>query len=113
MISTCITSSKKIVLLVIAFHFATSLNIYYKREPCFTGLGFNIRGGVDIPYVQGDSGIFVTKIREDGAAFLDGRLREGDKILEVNICKYSTFLVRIAWTFHKNFMTCDAMYLHN
>lgn len=75
MISTCITSSKKIV---------------------FTGLGFNIRGGVDIPYVQGDSGIFVTKIREDGAAFLDGRLREGDKILEVNICRYSTFLVRIA-----------------
>lgn len=48
------------------------------------GLGFNIRGGVDIPYVQGDSGIFVTKIREDGAAFLDGRLREGDKILEIN-----------------------------
>ncbi|XP_048734620.2 disks large homolog 1-like isoform X1 [Ostrea edulis] len=48
------------------------------------GLGFNIRGGVDIPYVQEDSGIFVTKIREDGAAFLDGRLKEGDKILEIN-----------------------------
>ncbi|XP_062568419.1 synaptojanin-2-binding protein-like [Saccostrea cucullata] len=48
------------------------------------GLGFNIRGGVDIPYVQGDSGIFVTKIREDGAAFQDGRLREGDKVLEIN-----------------------------
>jgi hypothetical protein len=33
--------------------------------------------------VQEDSGIFVTKIREDGAAFIDGRLKEGDKILEV------------------------------
>lgn len=57
--------------------------------------------------MQGDSGIFVTKIREDGAAFLDGRLREGDKILEVNICIYSTFLVRIASTFHNNLMTLD------
>ncbi|KAK3092799.1 hypothetical protein FSP39_007319 [Pinctada imbricata] len=48
------------------------------------GLGFNIRGGVDIPYLPGETGIFVTKIREDGAAFKDGRLQEGDKILEVN-----------------------------
>ena len=49
----------------------------------YTGLGFNIRGGVDIPHVNGDTGIFVTKIRENGAAFKDGRLKEGDKILEV------------------------------
>ncbi|XP_013405737.1 synaptojanin-2-binding protein [Lingula anatina] len=49
-----------------------------------TGLGFNIRGGSDIPYIQGDSGIFVTKIRDDGAAAADGRLQEGDKIIEIN-----------------------------
>ncbi|XP_077862566.1 synaptojanin-2-binding protein-like [Saccoglossus kowalevskii] len=48
-----------------------------------TGLGFNIRGGVDQPYINQDSGIFVTKIREDGAAGKDGRLMIGDKILEV------------------------------
>ncbi|KAL3873652.1 hypothetical protein ACJMK2_036746 [Sinanodonta woodiana] len=48
------------------------------------GLGFNIRGGVDIPHVKGDVGIFVTKIRENGAAYKDGRLKEGDKILEIN-----------------------------
>lgn len=48
------------------------------------GLGFNIRGGVDIPHVPGDTGIFVTRLKEDGAAFKDGRLKEGDKILEVN-----------------------------
>lgn len=49
-----------------------------------SGLGFNIRGGTDIPHVPGDTGIFVTRLKEDGAAFKDGRLKEGDKILEVN-----------------------------
>lgn len=49
-----------------------------------TGLGFNIRGGVDSPYLHEDNGIFVVKIREDGAAFKDGRLKEGDKVLEIN-----------------------------
>jgi len=32
------------------------------------GLGFNIRGGNDAPYVKEDFGIFVTKIRDSGAA---------------------------------------------
>ncbi|WAR20159.1 SYJ2B-like protein [Mya arenaria] len=49
-----------------------------------TGLGFNIRGGIDNPHIPGDSGIFVTKVRENGAAFRDGRLKEGDKILQIN-----------------------------
>jgi len=49
-----------------------------------TGLGFNIRGGVDNPHIPGDTGIFVTKIRENGAAFKDGRLKEGDKIFAIN-----------------------------
>ncbi|XP_078671781.1 synaptojanin-2-binding protein-like isoform X2 [Branchiostoma floridae x Branchiostoma belcheri] len=48
------------------------------------GLGFNIRGGVDMPHVEGDPGIFITKIRDGGAAALDGRLQEGDKVLEIN-----------------------------
>ena len=48
-----------------------------------TGLGFNIRGGLDQPHFPNDTGIFVTKIRENGAAAVDGRLKEGDKILEV------------------------------
>ena len=33
------------------------------------GLGFNIRGGNDQPYVVGDNGIFVSRVRETGAAF--------------------------------------------
>lgn len=49
-----------------------------------TGLGFNIVGGVDQQYVVNDNGIYVSKIKDDGAAALDGRLQEGDKILAIN-----------------------------
>lgn len=46
-------------------------------------MGFNIVGGVDLPYVVNDNGIFVSKIKKDGMAAIDGRLQEGDKILAV------------------------------
>ncbi|KAF0879269.1 SYJ2B protein, partial [Crocuta crocuta] len=49
-----------------------------------SGLGFNIVGGTDQQYVSNDSGIYVSRIKENGAAALDGRLQEGDKILSVN-----------------------------
>lgn len=49
-----------------------------------SGLGFNIVGGTDQQYISNDSGIYVSRIKEDGAAALDGRLQEGDKILTVN-----------------------------
>ncbi|XP_076013865.1 synaptojanin-2-binding protein [Genypterus blacodes] len=58
------------------------VDINLKRRP--TGLGFNIIGGVDQQYVMNDNGIYVAKIKEDGAAALDGRLAEGDKILAIN-----------------------------
>ncbi|KAM6912134.1 synaptojanin-2-binding protein [Xenentodon cancila] len=58
------------------------VDIKLKRGPA--GLGFNIVGGLDQQYVVNDSGIYVSKIKEDGAAALDGRLQEGDKILEIN-----------------------------
>ncbi|KAG7248065.1 hypothetical protein CRUP_019910, partial [Coryphaenoides rupestris] len=35
-------------------------------------------------YVLNDNGIYVCKIKENGAAALDGRLEEGDKILAIN-----------------------------
>lgn len=35
-------------------------------------------------HIEEDPGIFVTKIREHGAAARDGRLQEGDKILSVS-----------------------------
>ncbi|MBN3305071.1 SYJ2B protein, partial [Amia calva] len=49
-----------------------------------SGLGFNIVGGTDQQYMHNDSSIYVSRIKENGAAALDGRLREGDKILEIN-----------------------------
>ncbi|KAG5265605.1 hypothetical protein AALO_G00244320 [Alosa alosa] len=58
------------------------VEIQLKRGPA--GLGFNIVGGLDQQYVLNDSGIYVAKIKENGAAALDGRLQEGDKILAIN-----------------------------
>ncbi|MBN3286467.1 SYJ2B protein, partial [Polyodon spathula] len=52
-----------------------------------SGLGFNIVGGTDQQYISNDSGIYVTKIKEQGAAALDGRLQEGDRILAINGCE--------------------------
>ncbi|NWI12204.1 SYJ2B protein, partial [Crypturellus soui] len=48
------------------------------------GLGFNIVGGTDQQYISNDSSIYVSRIKKDGAAYLDGRLQEGDKILAVS-----------------------------
>ncbi|XP_029092551.1 synaptojanin-2-binding protein isoform X2 [Monodon monoceros] len=58
--------------------------LLYNSSMIFLGLGFNIVGGTDQQYVSNDSGIFVSRIKENGAAALDGRLQEGDKILSVN-----------------------------
>ncbi|KAB0348811.1 hypothetical protein FD754_013668 [Muntiacus muntjak] len=60
----------------------TEEEINLTRGP--SGLGFNIVGGTDQQYVSNDSGIFVSRIKENGAAALDGRPQEGDKILSVN-----------------------------
>lgn len=51
---------------------------------CFSGLGFNIRGGTDNHHVFSDPGIFITTVKPNGAAAKDGRLQPGDKILEVS-----------------------------
>ncbi|NXS85898.1 SYJ2B protein, partial [Erpornis zantholeuca] len=48
------------------------------------GLGFNIVGGTDQQYIANDSSIYVSRIKKDGAAYLDGRLQEGDKIVAIN-----------------------------
>jgi len=47
------------------------------------GLGFNIKGGEDIEVLKGDTGIYVAKVKPDGAAAIDGILKVGDKIIEV------------------------------
>ncbi|MEE6492800.1 hypothetical protein FKM82_016636 [Ascaphus truei] len=64
--------------------------IRLKRGP--SGLGFNIVGGRDQQYVASDSGIYVSSIKENGGAAIDGRLQEGDRILEVNGTVLDNFL---------------------
>ncbi|NXL89793.1 SYJ2B protein, partial [Alectura lathami] len=49
-----------------------------------SGLGFNIVGGIDQQYASNDNSIYVSWIKKDGPAHLDGRLQEGDKILAIN-----------------------------
>ncbi|XP_068699332.1 anoctamin-7-like [Montipora foliosa] len=60
------------------------IRIELHREKKGKGLGFNIRGGKDSPYIPGDPSIFVTRINSEGAAAKDGRLSVGDKLIEVN-----------------------------
>jgi len=60
------------------------IRIDLQREKKGRGLGFNIRGGKDSPYVPGDPSIYVTRINGDGLAAKDGRLTVGDKLLEIN-----------------------------
>ncbi|KAG9471632.1 hypothetical protein GDO78_013971 [Eleutherodactylus coqui] len=49
------------------------------------GLGFSIAGGVgSTPYRVGDTGIFISRIAEGGAAHRDGALRVGDHVLSIN-----------------------------
>jgi len=46
--------------------------------------GFNISGGSDQQHIPGHSGIFISRIRADGPAAVDGKLSVGDRILSVN-----------------------------
>lgn len=48
------------------------------------GLGFLIKGGLDSRVSEADSSIYVTQIIESGTAHKDGRLRVGDRLIEVN-----------------------------
>lgn len=48
------------------------------------GLGFSIAGGIGNEHVPNDNGIYVTKIIDGGAAFHDGRLKVGDKLIAVD-----------------------------
>ncbi|XP_068035698.1 protein scribble homolog isoform X13 [Anomalospiza imberbis] len=49
------------------------------------GLGFSIAGGKgSTPYRSGDTGIFISRIAEGGAAHRDGILRVGDRVISIN-----------------------------
>ncbi|KAG7488827.1 hypothetical protein MATL_G00038000 [Megalops atlanticus] len=49
------------------------------------GLGFSIAGGKgSTPYRTGDTGIFISRIAEGGAAHRDSTLRVGDRVISIN-----------------------------
>ncbi|XP_075903822.1 protein scribble homolog isoform X17 [Nelusetta ayraudi] len=49
------------------------------------GLGFSIAGGKgSTPYRTGDSGIYISRIAEGGAAHRDSTLRVGDRVISIN-----------------------------
>uniref|UniRef100_A0A1A8AQ49 Protein scribble homolog n=1 Tax=Nothobranchius furzeri TaxID=105023 RepID=A0A1A8AQ49_NOTFU len=49
------------------------------------GLGFSIAGGkASTPYRTGDTGIYISRIAEGGAAHRDGTLRVGDRVISIN-----------------------------
>ncbi|NXD29948.1 SCRIB protein, partial [Spelaeornis formosus] len=49
------------------------------------GLGFSIAGGKgSTPYRAGDTGIFISRIAEGGAAHRDGILHVGDRVMSIN-----------------------------
>ena len=69
------------------------------------GLGFSIAGGIGNQHIPGDNGIYVTKVMEGGAAFADGRLKVGDKLVAVrshnvslleNVAFFLIFKVKIS-----------------
>ena len=59
------------------------------RDPM--GLGFSIAGGKGAePYIEGSESVFISKIAEGGPASRDGKIRVGDRLIQVDQC-FSTF----------------------
>ncbi|VDK36191.1 unnamed protein product [Taenia asiatica] len=48
------------------------------------GFGFSIAGGVGTEFLEGDSGIFITKLTSGGVADTSGRIAVGDRLIRVN-----------------------------
>ncbi|VDK74891.1 unnamed protein product [Litomosoides sigmodontis] len=61
-----------------SYHEQTLINVELNRGP--KGFGFSIRGGQEFDSMP----LFVLRIAEDGPAALDGRLKVGDQLMEIN-----------------------------
>jgi len=66
---------------------ATTELITVKLQKNKSGLGFSIAGGVGNQHIEGNDGIFITKIIPGGAAAQEGRLLAGDRIMFVGMVK--------------------------
>lgn len=56
------------------------------------GYGFNVKGGRDKPYQEGDPCVYITRLRPGAAAEKNGLLSPGDRIVEV--CDVGNFLYK-------------------
>uniref|UniRef100_A0A3Q2QX52 Scribble planar cell polarity protein n=1 Tax=Fundulus heteroclitus TaxID=8078 RepID=A0A3Q2QX52_FUNHE len=65
------------------------------------GLGFSIAGGKgSTPYRTGDTGIYISRIAEGGAAHRDSTLRVGDRVISFLVCTADyTFIYVCFWYF--------------
>jgi len=54
------------------------------QHPNIQSFGLDIVGGVDRPYLQGETGIFISAVKDGGLAKKCGLLEVGDQILEIN-----------------------------
>ncbi|CAO1392560.1 unnamed protein product [Diamesa serratosioi] len=55
------------------------------RDQVGQGLGFSIAGGKGhAPFVDGNDGIFISRITEGGAAHKDGKILVGDRVIAIN-----------------------------
>jgi len=49
------------------------------------GLGFSVAGGQGaIPFMEGKEGLYISKLGEVGAAAKDGKMKVGDRIIQIN-----------------------------
>ena len=82
-----------------------------------TGLGFSISGGLDNPQYDNDSSIFITKIIENRAAAIDGRLRFAFLLAESflhcvyqNCCRILFALLNLYTHFNANLQVLDKVW---
>ncbi|KAM9337662.1 protein scribble homolog [Symphorus nematophorus] len=73
----------------LAFNLETSSGPHQRLSTCLIrndkGLGFSIAGGKgSTPYRTGDTGIYISRIAEGGAAHRDSTLRVGDRVISIN-----------------------------
>ncbi|CAF1086367.1 unnamed protein product [Didymodactylos carnosus] len=54
------------------------------HKSSITSLGFSIAGGINNEHVKGDHGIFITNIIQGGIAGQNGRLRVGDRLMQIS-----------------------------
>lgn len=78
------------------------------------GLGFSVAGGKDNMHVDGDNGIFITKIIPGGAADAEGTLAVGDRVIKVRLlflldarntlCLSHSHIHQLLYTYIRTFM---------